>query len=332
MIRRLLCLPPLLLVLCAAAGPADWPKGLLYFLQQALNAVQVSSFYALLAVAYVLIYGIANRINLAFGALAMWAGYLTIAGVAVAAALTPLSIALVLLLSLAYALLSTALLGYVVQRLVVKPLLPTASLAILIATIGLAIALEEVMRIANNSRERWLSPLFDGALPLVRSEVFPIQIPYMQAVVLAAALALSAALVVFIAKHRFGKAWRACSQDLGMAALCGIRVNAVLAMSFVISSAYAAAAGAIIALHYGNVSFAMGTVLGLKTLLAAVIGGLGSIGGAVLGAFLLGFLETLWSAYLDVEYRDVAVFGILALLMIWRPRGLLTPLLRRDTG
>lgn len=332
MIQRLLYLLLLLLVLCAAAGWSELPKEQLYFLQQVLNSVQVSSFYALLAVAYVLIYGIANRINLAFGALAMSAGYLTITGITIAVALTPLRVAIIVLIALVYVLFSTALLGYVVQRLVVKPLLAKASPAILIATIGVAIALEEIVRIANNSREPWLPPLFDGALILVRSKDFPIQMPYTQAVVLAAALILSLALVVFFAKHNFGKAWRACSQDPGMAALCGIRVDTVLAVSFVISSAYAAAAGAIIALYYGNVSFTMGAMLGLKALLAAVIGGLSSIGGAVLGAFFLGFLESLWSAYLDLAYRDVAVVSILTILLIWRPQGLLTPLLRRDSN
>jgi len=313
-----------------AAASGGWEKGALYFLQQCLNAVQVGAFYGLLAVAYVLIYGICNRINLAFGALAMWAGYLTVAGITILAVLSPLGLAATIVLATLYAVAGTAVLGYVVQHSVVRPLIRAVSLAMLIATVGLAIVLEEAVRIARDSRERWLQPLFAEPVRLFGTGDFSIHITPMRALILLASLGLSAALIGFISRHRFGRMWRACSQDIAMAALCGINVNAVLASVFLLSAAYAGASGAIIALYYGNVSFYMGTVLGLKTLLAAVVGGLGSVAGAVAGGFILGALESFWSAYFSGDYRDVAVLGILMGLMIWRPNGLLTPAIRRD--
>ena len=293
-----------------------------YFLQQCLNAVQVSAFYGLLAIAYVLLYGIANRINLAFGAIAMWGAHLAASGMFILVALSPFGIMATVLLAIAYALAGTAALGFVVQRNVIRPLVTRRSLAILIATIGLAIVLEELVRLASHGRDRWLSPMLDEPLVVLASGDFAVQISEMRGLVMLISFALAAGLILFMSRHRFGRDWRACSQDLRMAALCGIDVDLTLALSFVISSAYAAASGAVIALYYGNVSFHMGAMLGLKTLLAAVIGGLGSIGGALAGAFLLGFLESFWSAYFAVEYRDVVVFGALALVMIFRPRGL----------
>lgn len=317
----------------AVTDAADGSMGrgsVLYFLQQLLNAVQVSAFYGLLTVAYVLVYGITNRINLAFGAVAMWAGYLTIAGISVLTALTPLGIAAVVLFAVLHALVATAALGLVIERLAVRPIVHASSLAMLIATIGVAIMLEEIMRIFNEGRERWLSPILNQPIALIESTEFSVHITVMRASILAACVLLSLVLVGFITRHPFGRVWRACAQDLDMAALCGIKIGGALAWTFVLASAYAAASGAIIALYYGNVNFTMGTVLGFKTLLAAVIGGLHSVGGAFVGAFILGFLESFWSAYFDIEYRDVFVFAVLVMLMIFRPNGLFSPRDRAD--
>ena len=302
----------------------------LYFLQQSLNAVQIGAFYGLLAVAYVLLYGIANRINLAFGAIAMWAGYLTIGGIAVLSALTPLGLAAVLLLGIAQALLGTMALGLVLQSAVLRPLIQRSSLAMLIATIGLAIALEEIMRLTHGSRERWLPPLLNEPIVLAESGGFSVEITGMRLIIVAASLLLSLGLVFFMARHRFGRQWRACAQDLRMAALCGIDTRTTLAVTLVIAAGYAAAGGAVIALYYGNVNFYMGTVLGLKALLVAVIGGLGSVPGALVGGLVLGFLESLWSAYFAANYRDVVVFGALIAMLIFRPQGLFATAARRD--
>jgi len=309
---------------------ADWPKGPLYLFQQILNAVKVSTFYALLAVAYVLVYGTAGRINLAFGATAMWSAYLTVGGISIVVAASTLTIGPTLVLAVVLAVAGTCALGFAAQHIVVRPLRTHASLAILVATLGLSIVLEEVMRIASHSRDIWLLPILNRPILLVGAKDFPVQITQMQVVIVVGAALLASGLLLLIHRHSFGRAWRACAQDLHMAALCGVNVDRILVLTFLLSSAYAAASGAIIALYYGGVTFHMGIVLGLKALLAAVIGGLHSVGGALLGALALGFLESLWSAYFDLEDRDVVVFAVLASLMIWRPNGLLTPRVRND--
>lgn len=306
------------------------PADLLYFLQQCLNAVQVGSFYGLLAVAYVLVYAISGRINLAFGAIAMWGGQLVVIGMLAATVWTPFALPGVLITAVLAALAGTTLIGTAAQFAVIRPLVTRPSLAILIATIGLAIVLEELSRIASDSRENWIRPVLNEPAFVLRSTDFVVQMSVMRAVVLAAAVFLSAALVIFIARHPFGRRWRACCQDMRMAALCGIDTDRTLATTFALAAAYAAAAGIIVALYYGNVSFYMGLMLGLKALLAAVVGGFGSVTGALIAAYLLATAESLWSAYFAANYRDVTVFGLLLAVMILRPRGLLTMSERPD--
>ena len=301
----------------------------LYFLQQCLNALQVSCFYALLAVAYVLVHGIADRINLAFGAIAMWGAYLTIGGIALVSASYEFPLSAVAF-AIVYAILGTAVLGYVIGRTVVLPLAGQPSLAMLIATIGLSIALEEVIRIAAHSRELLLRPVLAETLVEFPSPVFTIRITIIQAVVFAVSLALAGGLALFVRRHRFGRAWRACSEDLRMVGLLGIDARPILAGTMVVGAAYAATSGVMIAIYYGSISFYMGAMLGLKALYVAVIGGLNSLGGAVAGAFVLGFFEGMWSGYFPGDYRDVASFAALTFLLIARPDGLFAPAYRVD--
>src|SRR6185295_5529784 len=297
-------------------------RRMLYFLQQCLNSIQVSCFYALLAAAYVLVHGIADRINLSFGGVAMWGAYLTIGGIALVSASVPLS---AVGFAVVYAIVGTSALGYVVGRAVVLPLAGKPSLAMLIATIGLAIVLEELMRIANNGRELLLRPILAETLVEFPDPVFTIRISVIQAVVLGASLVLAGGLALVVRWHRFGRAWRACSQDLRMVALLGVDPRPVLAGTMVVGSAFAAASGIMIAVYYGSVSFYMGAMLGLKALYVAVIGGLNSLGGALAGAFILGFFESMWSGYFPSQYRDVASFLALTFLLIMRPHGLFAP-------
>lgn len=303
--------------------------GWAYIVQQCLNALQVSAFYALLASAYVMLHGAVARINLAFGAIAMWGAYLTIGGIAIVTASLQVPLGAVAF-AIVFALVGTAALGLVIARMVVLPLAPSRSLALLIATVGLAVALEEIMRIANRSRERLLRPVLADPLVTFGPPNFVIRITVIQALVFGASVLLAAALALFIRRHRFGRAWRAASQDTGMLALLGIDPKRVILISTVLASSMAAAAGIMIAIYYGSVSFSMGAILGLKALFVAVIGGLNSLGGAVAGALVLGFFETMWSAYLAGDYRDVASFLALILLLVLRPQGLFAARTRID--
>lgn len=294
---------------------------LAYFAQQALNAVQVSAFYALIAVAYVLFHGIANRFNLAFGALAMWAGYLSVGGLAMGLVRYDVPVAVLLSVGFAGAVGLTALLGWATGRIVAEPLLRQPPLAMLIATIGLAIVLEEIVRLASGSRELWVRPMLAQPVVLIPAEGFPVQLTVMQIIVLSACLALAAGLVLLMRRHRFGRMWRACAQDLRMAELLGVDTRRVFAITMALSAACAAASGFLMGAYYGSASFYMGFVIGAKALFVAILGGLDSLRGAFAGALFLGVFETLWSAYLPGDFRDVAAFAVLTLLIVLRPAG-----------
>lgn len=288
-----------------------------YALQIVLNASVVSALYGLLAVAYVLVHGITRRVNLAFGALSVWAAYLAINLALFLMLNNPGATLLPLLMAGAYAIVGTATLGAAIERLVVRPLVRTGTLAMLTATLGLLIALEETMRLLNNSSEKWLMPLFNE--PIALDAGGAVQTTPMQIFVCAIALALAGAVIVGMQRLPFGRRWRAVSQDPAMAELCGIDTGRVLSLTFVLASASAAAAGVLGALYYGQASFSSGLIVGLKTLFVAVVGGLDSVGGTFAAAVALGLFETFWSGYFSEEWRDVISLLGLAALMILLP-------------
>lgn len=287
-----------------------------YLLQQLANALAPSAIYALLAAGYAVIYGITGRINLAFGEFATVGSFAALSGV-VLGATTAGAIPLLALSGLALAATTGAALGQILWALVFAPLHRRSSQALLIATIGLAIALAEGLRLLAGSRLRWLQPLYT-----VPFQLGPITVSPSQLALPALAVAAVAAVGLTIRSTAFGRAYRAVSDDPGAAALMGVNVDRTIARACVLGSALAGVAGFVIAAHYGVVSFSMGTMLGLKALTAAVLGGIGSIPGAALGGLLIGLLEGLWAGYLPVAYRDVAVFAALAALLALRPDGL----------
>jgi branched-chain amino acid transport system permease protein len=296
-----------------------------YALQQLINALALAAVYALLATAYSLIYGLTGRINLAFGEIAVLGAYGAIGGVAATVALGIADPIAGLALALAIAAAMAGGWSWLIGRAVVAPLHARHRLGqpILIATAAVALTLSEFMRLTQGSRERWAPPVFNQPLVLASAENFAVTVTPMQIAVALLGLAAAGAVLVLLGRTRFGRAWRAFADDPGTAALLGVNGERLFAATFLLAGLLAGLAGWIVAAHYGNVSFSMGAMLGLKALVAAVVGGIGSVPGAFLGGVCVALIETGWSAYFDIEARDIVLFSLLIVVFVLRPGGLL---------
>src|SRR5690606_39399636 len=270
-----------------AAG-RSWSRDALYFLQLGVNGVTVGCLYGLLAIGYTLVYGIVGRINLAFGEIAMVGAYTTFITITAMAllGLGALPIALLGVLALVAAI--GAIYGIATERIVFRPLREVPSQALLIATLGLAVFLQEALRLLQGSEERWVQPVFSAAHDLGAAPGFALTVNTSQILVVAIAGALYAALWLLMARSAFGRAARACADDAPMAALCGVDVGRTVALTFALGAAYAAIAGFVVLLRYGGVGLSVGVLLGFKALTAAILGGIGSVPGAMLGGILIG--------------------------------------------
>ncbi|MFO1069253.1 MAG: branched-chain amino acid ABC transporter permease [Geminicoccaceae bacterium] len=302
------------------AAPA-WRIALLYLLQQLLNAISLGCVYALLAVGYTLVYGITGVINFAYGPLytmgafvlvASWGGWGMAAGLAGG-----------LVLALAWAALTGAAAGFGMASWVFRPLGTARSGVALIAAIGLAIALQEWIRLAQGPRTRYVLVGRDTTWPLLQGLGFDVVLSKGHVAIGLATLGIGLLLWWLQMRTRFGRAQRAIAQDRGMAALLGIDVDRTVAVTFAVGGALAGIAGMFAAAQYGVVTFRMGTLVALKALTAALLGGIGSLPGAALGGALVALVEVLAAAYVASEWKDVAVFAVLVLVLVFRPRGLL---------
>jgi len=231
----------------------------------------------------------------------------------------PLALVLVLL----SAMLFTSACGWTIGRVAYRPLRGSFRLAPLISAIGMSIFLQNYVQLLQGAQVKSLPPVVTGGFRLMETGGFAVQLSYLQIIIVLVTVALMAGFSVMIAATPLGRAQRACEQDMTMAALLGVDVDRTISMTFVIGAALAAVAGMMYLLYYGLVDFFMGFVAGIKAFTAAVLGGIGSLPGAMLGGLLIGLIETLWSAYFSVEYKDVAAFSILIIVLIFLPTGLL---------
>jgi len=305
-------------------------RNLGYGLQQGLNTISIASLYSLLAVSYALVHGVTGRIILSFGDVATFAAFY-ICYVALLGLSAGMPAALALAAVFLAGTLGTAALGDSLQRGIFSPLIKAPSQAIMIASIGVAIVLQEAMRLQSGGREQWLPPFGTQTLAVMDFDGFTVRIGALQATIFVFAASLLIALGLVLKKSYAGRYWRACTQNRTLAELCGVNVDGVTRVTALASAVFAAAAGWILAVSYGGVSFYMGLVLGLKALFASIIGGFGTIGGAVAGGIVLAALETGWTALFPIIYRDVAVFMGIILLLILKPEGLLGVAVRRDS-
>lgn len=295
-----------------------------YWLQQALNGLTLAGIYGLIATSFALVYGLIGRINLAFGEIAVTGGVnmLVASGVVMSfGRLTGPGLAVALLAGVAAA----ALLSWVVGRVVVLPLTrrSRSPQPVLIGTIALAIVLTELLRITYGMRENWLPPLLNIPVPLAGGEGFIVTVTPAQ--LLAAGLGMTGASILLglLAFTSYGRSWRAYADDPLMACLLGVNAPRLLASTFVLSGAAAGLAGTVAVIAYGTIEPGAGISIGLKALISAVIGGIGSIPGAFIGAIVVAGVETLWSSAINIVYRDVAIYSLLVAFLVLRPGGLL---------
>ncbi len=297
----------------------ELPLSLAYFLQQLLNGLPLAAVYGLVATSYALIYGLVGRINLAFGAFVAAGGYT----VALAAALLQGEWPLGLLgLGALFAATTAAAWGRIASRLVFEPLHGATGQQNLVATVGLALAMSEFLRLTEGAHLAWVSPAFNQPAAFARGGDFLVTQTPIALIACGGALAVALALAALMRRSRFGRDWRALSDDALGAALCGLDAAQVTRASFALACGLAGLAGAVMTFTYGGVGYASGLGIGLKALVAAVLGGIGSIEGALIGGVLVGLGEALWSGYFQADYRDVALFATLALLLMLRPGGL----------
>lgn len=294
-----------------------------YFVQQLINGVTLGSIYGLIAIGYTMVYGIIGMINFAHGDVFMIGAFISLLAFLVLGVLGVTWVPLALLLVLAVAMLLTSVYGWAVERLAYRPLRGSFRLAPLISAIGMSIFLQNYVQLLQGARVRPLPPVIQGGFTVMESGGFTVFLSYVQIVIVAVTMVLMSAFSLAIARTALGRAQRACEQDRIMAGLLGIDVDRTVSLTFVAGAALAAVAGLMFVVYYGVIDFFIGFLAGIKAFTAAVLGGIGSLPGAMLGGLLIGLIETFWSAYFTIEYKDVAAFSILVLVLIFRPNGLL---------
>jgi branched-chain amino acid transport system permease protein len=294
-----------------------------YFAQQLINGIVLGSIYGLIAIGYTMVYGIVGMINFAHGDIFMIGGFIAMITFLILISMGLSAVPLILLVMLLVSMAVTAVYGWVVERLAYRPLRQSFRLAPLLSAIGMSFVLFNFSQVSQGAQAKPIPPLITGGYTLHDSGNFAVQLSNVQIVVVVTTIVLLAIFSFIVSRTRFGRDMRACEQDQTMAALLGVNVDRTISMTFVIGAALAAVAGMMYLLYYGLVDFFMGFVAGIKAFTAAVLGGIGSLPGAMLGGLAIGLIETFWSAYFSIEYKDVAAFSILIVVLIFRPTGLL---------
>jgi len=290
-----------------------------YFLELFLSGLTRGSIYALIALGYTMVYGIIELINFAHGEIYMIGAF---TGLIAASVLNLYGMQgpTVLVLAAVAAVIWAACYGFTVEKLAYKPLRQAPRLSPLISAIGMSMFLQNYVLLAQTSDFLPFPRLIpDFAFLEPVSQFFGSS----ELVILVTTAVAMGALTVLIQFTRIGKAMRATAQDRSMAMLVGINVNRVISLTFIVGSSLAALGGVLIASHVGQINFAIGFIAGIKAFTAAVLGGIGSIPGAVLGAVVLGLTESFSTGYVSSDYEDVFAFGLLVLILVFRPAGLL---------
>lgn len=286
------------------------------FVQQLINGLSLGSIYALIALGYTMVYGILKFINFAHGEIFMlgaYSGFYLANSLGVTSPSIPMALLIMLL-----AMIITACIGVIIEKLAYKPLRNSSKLTVLITAIGVSLFLQYTGQLLFGADPKSFPTIIEN----VSFNVFGATIGSNQIVVLVSSTLLMIALRVIVMKTKMGIAIRAVSNNLTAASLMGININNVISFTFIIGSALAGAAGILYSINYPSIDPLMGMLPGLKAFIAAVLGGIGNFPGASVGGLIIGLVETFTVGYLSPTYRDAIAFAILIIILLVKPTGL----------
>ena len=284
---------------------------LINFIEQLINGLRTGSIYALIAIGYTMVYGIAKMINFAHGDIIMVGAYALYFSISVLGLPVPIALLITVIIC--------GVLGVMIEKVAYKPLRSAPPLAVLITAIGMSFFLQSASLLIFGS-----TPIpFQSVIPNVNISIGPVVISSITVVTLIVTAIAMILLTLFVNKTKLGSAMRAVSEDKGAAELMGINVNSTISMTFAIGSALAAVAGVLYICQYQSMKPTLGALPGIKAFVAAVLGGIGSIPDAMIGGILLGLIESVSKAYISTELADAIVFGVLIVVLLFRPSGLL---------
>ncbi len=290
------------------------------FFQQLINGLTVGGVYALIALGYTMVYGILELINFAHGEIYMLGAYLGIIFFAffTAAGLTSFSLPLALVLTIVLSSIFCAAYGFTMERIAYRPLRNAPRLSPLISAIGVSIFLQNYVMLTQGATDKVFPHLpVDASLT-----IYGARITYLQLCIIFFSFFLMLTMHLFVTRTKIGKAMRAVAQDKVMASLLGINIDSVISITFIIGSGLAAVAGIMVAMYYGLVNYSIGYIAGIKAFTAAVLGGIGSVPGAMFGGVFLGLVESMGAAYISSEYKDAYAFAVLIIVLLIKPSGI----------
>ncbi|MDG4563073.1 MAG: branched-chain amino acid ABC transporter permease LivH [Candidatus Competibacter sp.] len=290
--------------------------------QQLVNGLTLGSIYGLIAIGYTMVYGIIGMINFAHGDVYMLSAYVTAISLATLFSFGLDSLPFALLVTLVMTMVITAAYGWTIERIAYRPLRGSTRLAPLISAIGVSLVLQNGVQLSQGARTQGVPSLIPTTLRFGEGDDF-VQITLVQLMIIVISLSSMAVLTWLIQRTSLGRQCRATQQDRRMAAILGINTDRIISSVFIIGAAMAAIAGVLVTLNYGSFDFNIGFVTGIKAFTAAVLGGIGSLPGAMLGGLILGLAEALFSGMVNTDYKDVFAFSLLVLVLIFRPTGLL---------
>ena len=299
---------------------------LMEFLSYLITGISLGSIYAIIALGYTMVYGIAKMLNFAHGDVIMVGGYVAFYATSFASSSllgedpTTAATALATVGSVLLAMVVCTVLGIVIEGLAYRPLRQAGSLAVLITAIGVSYFLQNAVQLLFGAAPKNFTPVVSGQLQLLGGRL---RISYVALLTVAVCIVIMVGLTTFIGKSKMGKAMRACSEDRGAAQLMGINVNSTISMTFAIGSALAAVAGVLLCSYSPVLQPTTGSMPGIKAFTAAVFGGIGSIPGAFLGGLLLGIIESMAQAYISTQLSNAILFAVLIVVLLVKPSGLL---------